>query len=179
MELSMANRATLITGRLQQFLFSPKGDIEGILLIVDAASDRLVQITFAAAIGHELAALYKPGNTLSVRCRHDQSPKTKKAAHAVFELTDALDGEGRSLLHPAKSASVKVDGTVTGVHFTRHGEANGVILESGDVVHLRPHGMKAVKPAIGSRLSARGVLRKTALGGRIVEAKSANGWEIE
>jgi hypothetical protein len=175
----MSKTATQISGRLQQFLFSPKGGVEGLLLGVDAADEKLIQVTFPADLGSDLAALCKVTDTVSLICEQDHSPKSKKANHPVYTLIDLVDENGDSLLPAGRDGKIEVDGTVTGLHFSKHGEPNGVILDNGDFVHLRPHGMKAVKPAIGTRVSARGILRSSVLGSRIVEAKSANGWEIE
>ena len=174
----MSKTAAPIAGRLQQFLFSPKGGVEGFLLVVDAADEKLIQITFSPGVGSELAALCKVSDMVPVICKQDRSQKAKKANHPVYALIDLVDESGDSLLPAGRSGRVDVDGTVTGLHFSKHGEPNGVILDNGDLVHLRPHGMKTVKPAIGARVHASGVLRSSVLGSRVVEAKNANGRKI-
>ena len=55
-----------------------------------------------------------------------------------------------------------------------HGEPNGMILESGESIHLRPHGMTAAGLDIGSKVTAVGDLRMTALGTRMLEAHRVN-----
>jgi hypothetical protein len=175
----MPKHATQIKGRLEQFLFSSKGALEGVLMIVDASAEKLVQVSFPPGLGSEFAARCKVGDTVHVLCGPDTSHKARRSSHPVYLLVDLINDTGASLLPAGRDGRIDIDGTVTGVHFTRHGEPNGVILDNGDILHLRPHGMKAVKPAIGARVHASGILTSTLLGSRIVSATRANGWEIE
>lgn len=57
--------------------------------------------------------------------------------------------------------------------------AQRVVLESGEFIHLRPHGMAAISLGVGAKLSAKGELRMTVLGTRMLEAYQANGYDIE
>ena len=59
-------------------------------------------------------------------------------------------------------------------HFARHGEPNGVILGTGEFIHLRPHGMVAAGLDVGSKVNAVGELRMTVLGTRMLEARRVN-----
>ena len=74
---------------------------------------------------------------------------------------------------------ISMKGLVARIHYAKHGQPNGVVLESGEFIHLRPHGMAAVGLGVGSKVSARGELRMTVLGTRMLEARHANGYDIE
>ena len=56
-----------------------------------------------------------------------------------------------------------IKGVVASWHLALHGEPNGVILETGEVIHLQPHGMVAAGLDIGSKVNAVGELRTTVL----------------
>jgi len=71
-----------------------------------------------------------------------------------------------------------IKGLVQAWHFARHGEPNGVILETGEFIHLRPHGMVAAGLDIGSKVNAVGELRMTVLGTRMLEARRVNRVEL-
>ena len=71
-----------------------------------------------------------------------------------------------------------VQGVVKRINYTRHGEANGVVLESGDFVHLKPAGMKRVALKVGDHVSAEGPAALMPLGQQVVEAETVNGSSI-
>lgn len=49
-----------------------------------------------------------------------------------------------------------------------------MILDTGEFIHLRPHGMVVAGLGIGSKVNAIGELRMTVLGTRILEARRVN-----
>ncbi len=105
----------------------------------------------------------------------DHSPKTAAGAHAVFKFESFADVAGQTIAGPdAGSGQATIKGIVKAWHFARHGEPNGVILGNGDFIHLRPHGMAAAGLDIGSKVTAVGDLRMTAIGTRMLEAHRVN-----
>lgn len=60
----------------------------------------------------------------------------------------------------------------------RHGQPNGVVLETGGFFHMRPHGMTQVGLGIGAKVSAVGGLLMTVLGTRLLEARQVNRVEL-
>jgi hypothetical protein len=68
-----------------------------------------------------------------------------------------------------------VEGTVKRVNFARHGAANGVVLDSGDFIHLKPEGMKKVELKVGDHVTAEGIAALMPLGQRVIEATIVNG----
>lgn len=171
------SKPALLSGTCLAFLFSPKGGIEGLLLKVDA---KTVQICMPPHLGAALSQKTGPGKRLRVLATTDRSPKTSTAAHPVYEFAALADAAGYALEWPTdEDGQVSMKGKVARIHYARHGEPNGVVLESGEFIHLRPHGMSAIGLDVGSTVSARGELRMTILGTRMLEAHHANGYDIE
>jgi hypothetical protein len=170
----MAANQEFIVGTLQQLLFSPKGEIEGALLKVKGST---VQLVFGTEGATELMRSKAPGARLRVLAAADRSPKTKGSAHPVYRFECLADAAGLALA-PADPGQATIKGLVTALHFARHGEPNGVILEGGEFIHLRPRGMAQLALEVGSRVIAIGTARGTALGTRMLEARWVNRVEI-
>jgi hypothetical protein len=79
---------------------------------------------------------------------------------------------------PPDSESQTLKGVVKYLNYTRQGEADGAILDSGDYVHLAPHGAEAVKLAVGQRLDIEGEASPMADSHKAVHALKVNGQEI-
>ena len=172
----MTKHSEFIVGTSKHLLFSPKGGIEGVLLKVGRA---VVQITIEPGIGAIFAGLAAPGKRVRLLASPDRSPKTKHAAHPVFQFESLADAEGREIELPDEdNTNATVKGVVATVHFARHGQPNGVVLESGEFVHLRPDGMQQLELTIGMKVTAIGALRMTVLGTRLLEARRVNGIDL-
>lgn len=140
------------SGRVRMALHGPQGEVNGVLL--------------------ESGAIWRfPPDEA------DHSPKTKDGAHPVHKLNAITKISGK----PFKSngGPQPVRGVVAAVHYARHGEPNGVILESGEFIHTRPDGMKKLKLEIGSKVVARGEMRMTVFGTPLIEAREVNRVSIE
>src|SRR5882672_6256109 len=72
-----------------------------------------------------------------------------------------------------------ISGVVAAIHYAKHGEPNGVVLESGEFIHTRPHGMKKLKLDVGSKVVAHGEVRMTVLGTPLIKAREVNRVTIE
>ena len=68
-----------------------------------------------------------------------------------------------------------MQGIVKRINYARHGEANGVVLESGDFIHLKPEGMKHIGLKVGDQVTAEGTAALMPLGQQVIEAKTVNG----
>jgi hypothetical protein len=113
---------------------------------------------------------------VSVLAQADRSSKTDGGAHPVFEFESFADAAGKAIDPPDEdSAWTTIEGVVADLHFARHGQANGVILENGDFIHLRPKGMAQAELRVGSQVKAVGDVRVTLLGNRLLEAHKVNG----
>ena len=168
----MTKHSEFIHGTCQQLLFSPKGGIEGALVKMKG---NVVQISVPPDKGAALAQITGPGRQLRVLAAPDHSPKTAEGAHPVFKFESFADVAGQAIKAlDGEPGETTIKGVVQAWHFARHGEPNGVILETGEFIHLRPHGMVAAGLDIGSKVNAVGELRMTVLGTRMLEAHRVN-----
>ena len=168
----MAKTPDFINSVCRQWLFSPKGGIEGALLTVKGS---LVQLSVAPDIGAVLARTSGPGKRLRVLALIDHSPKTADSAHRVYQFVSFADAAGQPIDPPgADPAHARINGVVAAVHYARHGQPNGVVLASGEFIHLRPHGMAQAGLGVGARVAAVGERRLTVLGTPMLEAYQVN-----
>ena len=130
----MSKPGEFIRGTCQLRLFSPKGSIEGTLVKVNGA---VVQLSMDPATGAAFARRTGPGRHLRALAVADHSPKTIDAAHPGFQFKSYADAEGHPIELPdADPGNVTIKGVVAALHFARHGQANGVMLQSGEFIHL-------------------------------------------
>lgn len=168
----MVKQSELISGTCQQLLFSPKGGIEGALVKVKGA---VVQVSMHPDTGAALARSIGPGKRLRVLAVADHSPKTSDGAHPVYQLEALADAAGQAIEWPdTDPTNSSVKGVVASLHYARHGQPNGVVLETGEFIHLRPHGMALLGLGVGAKVHALGTLRMTVLGTRLLEAHQVN-----
>jgi hypothetical protein len=168
----MAKTPEFITGVCRQWLISPKGEIEGVLLAVKGT---VVQVAADPASGAVLRRATAPGKRLRVLALPDHSPKTAAAAHPVYRFSSFADAAGQACEAPGTDPTKAVrKGVVASLHFAKHGEPNGVVLETGEFIHLRPHGMALLGLGVGAEVRAVGTLRMTALGTLMLEASQVN-----
>lgn len=166
----------LISGTCQQLLFSPKGGIEGALVKVKGA---VLQLSMHPDIGAAFARSAAPGKRLRVLATVDNSPKTKDGAHPVYQFESFADAMGQAVeLTGSDPADTTIKGVVAALHYARHGQPNGVVLETGEFIHMRPHGMAQVGLGVGAKVNAVGDLRMTVLGTRMLEARVVNRMEL-
>jgi hypothetical protein len=171
---SMQNgkKSERLSGTLTQVLLSPKGVIEGILLSIRG---KPVQISTVPGVIDDYAKLLVFGKRVVASASADHSPRTKEGSHPVYKLQKLTKIGTKTLRASSRSAdTVVLKGLVAALHYARHGEPNGVVLESGDFVHLRPHGMEKSGLTIGARVLAKGERRLTVLGTTLLEAHEIN-----
>jgi hypothetical protein len=173
-----SHKTTALRGEVAGFNLSPKGVPEGILLHL-ARDGGIVQINFDPEVAGQVTAVVVEGQTLvadaiEADCHAD-------AAHPVFDLVSLSDAAGLRLFvaEGAAELDISVRGIVARLNHARRGEVNGGILDSGEFVHLKPHGVKAIGGlSIGQSIEARGEVRSGWSCHRVIEARSVNGVEI-
>jgi hypothetical protein len=163
-----------LVGPLLHLLFSPKGTIEGLLMAVDSKSIQVSMQPGVATASELTAAL---GFDIEVKASADHSPKTREGTHPVYQLNAITRIAGKAF--KSNGDPHPISGVVAAVHYAKHGEPNGVILESGEFIHTRPDGMKKLKLKVGSKVIAHGELRMTVLGTPLIEAREVNGVTLE
>jgi hypothetical protein len=161
-------------GQLQQLLFSPKGGIEGLLVTIGTKS---IQLSMDPEEADSGVLADSVGQSIEVEGSADHSPKTRDAAHPVYKLEVITKLAGKAV--KAKVSARPVSGVVASIHYARHGQPNGVMLESGEFIHTRPPGMKKLKLEVGSKVVAQGELRMTVLGTPLIEASEVNRVTLE
>lgn len=169
--------AEFINGVVRQWLYSPKGAVEGVLLSVKG---KAVQITTTPAEGAGLARGSGVGKRLRVLATADRSAKAAQGDHPVHAFHQLADAAGQPLASPVTDPlHSQVKGVVAALHYARHGQPNGVLLANGEFIHLRPHGMAMAGLGIGAKVLAVGALKTTVLGTPMLEASSVNRMAID
>jgi len=161
-----------LRGTFIQPIFSPRGGLEGLLLSVDGET---AQVVIDPEHDASVFASIKSGQLLVLDVsKQGPSPKGE-AVHAVYQFHALLTVDGKAVVE----APDKFIGTVQRLNYAKHGEPNGVVLDSGDFIHLRPDGFRTAALSIGDRVTAEGASLPMFGGGRVVEATRVNGVKIE
>ena len=170
---TMSNKdSEFINGNCTMMLFSPKGSIEGAMVM---HRRKVVQVTVRPDMAESFARDAVPGKRLRLLAVPDHSPKTKNSPHPVYRVEAMATAAGKPIeVADVGVGHVLVKGTVESVHFARHGQPNGVILKSGEFIHLGPMGMERTGLTSGSAVTATGEMRTTRLGTRLLDAHRVN-----
>ena len=163
-------------GLLQDFNHSSKGGIEGFLLHTDGQT---VQVNVTADVG--FAVVRGIGQNVEATVEVDSvAVKHGKGDHPVYNLVTLTGNDGKALIHSSTGDAdiVTVQGIVKRINYDRHGAANGVVLESGDFIHLTPEGMKRIGLKAGDQVTAEGTSALMPLGQLVIEAKTVNGIDL-
>ena len=161
-------------------LYSPRGGVEGALLLADEEHIQLVFEPHDEA-GPALFGGLRTGTRVRVEARPEPaSDRHGQPAHRVYRFERLVSVEGRAVDDVAPApARAPYSGIVVRLNFARHGEPNGYVLDSGDFIHTRPEGMAQLQLGVGDRVEADGEARPLARGsGVVVEASVVNGRAI-
>ena len=165
-----------LSGQLQQLLFSPKGEIEGLMMMM--MGSKQIQVSMHPASAAEARALTKAvGKSIEVKGLADHSSKTKEGVHPVYKLNVITKISGTAV--KSNGDAHPISGLVATIRYAKYGEPNGVILESGEFIHTHPDGMKELKLEVGSKVIAHGESRMTVLGTPLIEAREVNRVTLE
>ena len=152
--------AEQINGVVSQYLMNPNGEVDGLLL-----SDNR-QINFPPHMSADLTRLVKPNDRITASGERESA----QAFHA-FTITNAASAqtvvESRPSQFPPRLppdlrgmnlALLNASGRIKALLHAPHGEIDGVVLEDGTVLHVRPDasGQFASSLAIGQTVSAQG-----------------------
>lgn len=168
------NDQKVLVGAYLHPIFNPKGDVEGVLLDIDGVPAQIVLDPNEEA---EFFEVISPGRTVRIKAAPVAPSPKGEPVHPVFRFHALLAIDGHR-----PNASKKVgtfSGKVIRLNFAKHGVPNGVILDSGDFIHLRPRGFEQAALMIGDDVKAAGKARKMARGGFVVEAAEVNGIAID
>ncbi len=173
-----ANQEESVNGKFQYLIFSPKGSVEGVLLNVDRKPAQIVFARQDAAAPRGFTGLKKGQRVVVQAKRHGPSPKGE-SDHAVFGFISLTSIDGRKPAKRAAETPAGFTGVVKRINYARHGEPNGVVLDTGIFVHTKPEGFAALKLKVGDKIRADGAARALQTGGgQVVEATLVNGKRI-
>jgi hypothetical protein len=167
------DKVRTLSGTYRQPIYSPDGEIEGLLLEVDGAPTQIV------LEAHEPTAVFEGlhvGQQLQLEAALTGPSPKGEAVHAVYRFHDIVSVDGKK---PAAPTRKLFKGRVVRLNYARHGEPNGVVLDSGDFIHLRPQGFRDSALKLGDAVQAEGEARPMAGGGFVVEAVRVNDAVIE
>ncbi len=154
-------------------VYSPKGGIEGAIVSIDGQRAQLT-IKHASHLEHDVANL-REGDQLTAQIERLPPHDKGEAEHPVYALI-ALAGDRGAGKTEGSGDSV---GKVVRLNYALHGEANGVVLDNGDFIHLRPDGLRQLGLTVGDAVEAFGEAHALRFGpGRVIEASSVNGQEL-
>ena len=171
-------RNTTIEGVFRQLIYGPKGSIEGVMILVDGEPAQLVFDRERAMQGLQFLAL-EPGQAVTVSAVAREE-RDRNVAHDVYELLDLLKVDGRKARKLKPAGAAIYSGVVVRLNYARHGEVNGVVLDTGDFVHTTPHGFIGLRLKSGSTVKASGMVRALQHGGgNVIDATRVNGKVIK
>lgn len=169
-------QAWSIEGRFQHLIYSPRGAIEGLLIDTDGAVTQFVTDPQDAGSLDSLVAL-EAGQAVVVEGIEEPPSPKGESAHMVYRFQRLASVDGKEV--GASKEPAEASGKVARFNYARHGEPNGFVLDSGDFVHTKPDGFRALGLKVGDQVSAQGPSRPLLHGkGRVVEAQSVNGTAV-
>ncbi|KQP35541.1 hypothetical protein [Pseudorhodoferax sp. Leaf274] len=155
-----------VTGRLQQWLVNPNGEVDGFLL-ADGT-----QVAFAPHLSAELLQTASLGDTVQVGgwrtpglpVLRANSVTATASGRSVVD-TPPVPG-ARGPRDPGALTAMSASGRVTRVLYTDRGDANGVLLDGGSIVRFPPHLGTMLLPGlqVGATVHARGWGSRSAQG---------------
>jgi hypothetical protein len=161
-------------GVLQDFNFGLTGSVEGFLLHSDGRTVQVnvtpdVGFAVVRGIGQNVEAIVEPEKT-----------KSRRGGHPLYRLVSLTGSDGKPLIfaEPGEKQAGTFEGTVQRINYSRNGEADGVILDSGDLIHLTPAGMKHCGLKVGDQVTADGPASLMPLGQKLIEAETVNGLAV-
>ncbi len=169
---------TKLSGTFTQIIHSPKGGVEGLLLLDHGKAVQLV-VGKDDEQAQRLVGTLRTGQQLVVST--DELPPSNKGAgvHPVRALVKVLSVDAVMPRKIAK-ASAAYAGAVVRLNYAKHGAPNGVVLDSGDFIHTKPDGFAKLKLKVGDKVEADGDAHFLATGGGwAVEATTVNGKKLK
>lgn len=151
---------------------SPKGFYEGFLL---KSGKKIVQVNLPKEQLHTFAEGWAPDSEIAVEVEAEEP--WGEPEHEVYRLVRVLDNGGRKDGRDNNQPG-KFSGRIERLNYALHGEVNGGILESGDFLHLKPEGARAVGLAVGMEVKASGTTKPMPGGHFVIEADEVNGTAI-
>lgn len=139
----------ILEGRVTQFIYSPRGGLEGLLVDVEGVD---VQFVVPEHLAWHAARLKLGESASFTGCPRGPSNKGEPA-HEVYELSELPSVQTD---HDDANGGHRIRGKVVRFNYAKHGEANGVILDTGDFLHTKPAELKKLGWQVGDEVEATG-----------------------
>ena len=120
-----------VKGTVAQYLPTPRGDVDGLLL------NDGTEVHVPPRLSTQLVFAVKPGDAVTVHGLRARAVKLVAAASITNDashVTVAWDGPP----HMREGTEMQAEGAVKATLYGPRGEANGVLLADGTVVHMPP-----------------------------------------
>lgn len=165
------------SGTIISFNISPKGPYEGFLL---QTQGQISQINFDKHLSPTITASVSTGQVVTAKVSEEAAHPA--AVHPVFHLIDLATDQGKIKLSPTPpdpDEPYQFSGIIQALNYALHGEVNGAILDSGDFLHVKPEGAKALALVKGLKVKGSGKIKPMAGGRFVIEADHVNGTSIQ
>lgn len=163
------------SGSVVAYNYTGHGAIESLMIRTEAG---VVQVN----IPPESADVLK-NFPLNENVKFEARPEGKpRGDHAVYKLLSVTNSSGAVLRDNKEDGDKKVahvEGTVQALNYSRSGEVNGVILDTGDFIHLTPEGAQQINPKVGDKFAADGKTTPSVTGHQAIEAQTVNGQAVQ
>ncbi|CAN5457876.1 hypothetical protein BH09PSE6_BH09PSE6_03640 [soil metagenome] len=168
-----------LDAEFQSLVFSPRGEVEGFLVTHQGAVSQLVFDRHDEESPSLIRSLIL-GQKLKLKARPAEPSDKGPSEHAVFDFSELISIDGAPAMHSEADGDDGYEGIVVRLNYARHGAANGVILDTGDFVHLKPEGMSRLRLKVGDKVRAHGDATQLVTGdGWAVEAQTVNGRAVK
>ena len=162
-------------GTVQSFNISPKGSYEGLLV---ESKGEVIQVNFPLEWSASIAGIAAPGQQVHLEVEpHEQHDH---GLHPVYRLRSVSNEKKEKF--PSSESNHKdghFTGTVTRLNYALHGEVNGAILDTGDFLHVKPHGANALGLEVGMKVKGTGARKPMVGEHHVIEADEVNGVRLE
>lgn len=127
------------SGRVQQWLLNPNGEVDG-LLLADGT-----QVAFPPHLSAMVQQTLKPGDAVQISgWRAPGAPVVRSASlsangRTVADQPPALGSPPPAPRDPGALIAMSASGRVSRLLYTGNGDVNGVLLDNGSIVRFPPH----------------------------------------
>ena len=138
-----------------------------------------MQINFPQEWGATVADLALPGKTIHAEVEpHEKDGHGCHPVYQLLSLTNDKQGEF-SLCGSTGENNGHFSGKIERLNYALHGEVNGAILDTGDFLHVKPHGAAVLELTVGMKVKGAGPSKPMIGGHRVIEAGEVNGINLE
>jgi hypothetical protein len=168
---SHEEKATVLSGTFEHVIYSPKGDLEGLLVTVD---NKPIQYQVEPQLAETCKSL-KPKQVVYLEATKSPPSPKGKGVHAIYKLVQL--STSASLLKTNGQPESK--GKIIRFNYAKHGQPNGFILDNGDFIHTKPDGFAFLNLEPGMKVTAKGRAKPLFTGnGQVIEAETVNDIEL-